>query len=358
MNLKKEYTDPSKPGAFAGFEGFYKALKKRNFKVTKSKILKFLQNQETYTLHRRKINNFPRKRVIVNGLNDTWQLDLVDMSKMSGQNNGYTFLLTAIDVLGKQAKAEKLKNKNQHTVTKAFEKMLKGVKPRKIQVDNGKEFYNSVFEKLLKENNIKMCSTDSDLKASVVERFNRTLKEKMWRYFTEKQTNKWIDIIDDLIDSYNNTYHSSIKIEPINVNLENEDKIYENLYGFKKNEGDSSFLKKFKFSFGDFVRLSKIKKTFEKGYTRNFTREVFQVDKIKATNPVSYNLVDMKSEKLIGSFYEQELQKVENKQRAFVIDKILKTKISKNKKLYFVSWKDYSSENNSWVSEEHLKLIK
>jgi hypothetical protein len=75
MNLKKEYTDPSKPGAFAGFEGFYKALKKRNFKVTKSKILKFLQNQETYTLHR-KINNFPRKRVRVNGLNDTWQLDL------------------------------------------------------------------------------------------------------------------------------------------------------------------------------------------------------------------------------------------------------------------------------------------
>jgi len=358
MNLKKEYTDPSKPGAYAGFEGFYRALKKRKINVTKAKIQKFLQNQETYTLHKRKINNFPRKKVRVNGLNDTWQLDLVDMSKMSDQNNGYTFLLTAIDVLGKKAKAEKLKNKNQHSVTKAFEKMLNGVKPRKIQVDNGKEFYNSVFEKLLKENNIKMYSTDSDLKASVVERFNRTLKEKMWRYFTENQTNKWIDIIDDLVDSYNNTYHSSIKIEPINVNSENENKVYENLYGFKKNEGDSSFLPKFKFSIGDFVRLSKIKKTFEKGYTRNFTREIFKVEKIKATNPVSYVLVDLKGENLIGSFYEQELQKVENNQRAFVIDQILKTKIKKNKKLFFVSWKDYSSENNSWVSEENLKFLK
>ena len=358
MNLNKEYTDPSKPGAFAGFDGFYKALKKRKSNISREKVQKFLEGQETYTLHKPKLKNFPRKKVRVNGIDDTWQLDLVDMSKMSSQNNGHNFLLTAIDVFGKKAKAEKLKNKNQHTVTKAFEKMIKHNKPRKIQVDNGKEFYNSVFEKLLEKNNIKMYSTDSDVKASIVERFNRTLKEKMWRYFTENQTNKWTDILDDLIDSYNNSYHRSIKIEPNKVSPENENQIYENLYGFKKNEGDSTFLKKFKFSIGDFVRLSKIKKTFEKGYTRNYTREIFLIENIKPTNPVSYILTDLKGEKLFGSFYEQELQKVINSQNAFVIDKILKTKVQKNKKLYFVSWKDYSSENNSWVSEDNIKLKK
>ena len=356
VDLLKEYTDPSKPGAFAGFSGFYNALKKRKNNVSKGRALKFLQTQDAYTLHKPKRINFKRKRVMVNGLDEIWQLDLVDVSKLSSQNQGYNFILTAIDVLGKKAQAIKLKNKNQNTVTNAFAKMIKTTKPSKIQVDNGKEFYNSVFEKLLKDNDIKMYSTDSDVKASIVERFNRTLKEKMWRYFTEKQTNKWIDILDDLIDSYNNSYHRSIKIEPVNVNKDNEDKIYENLYGYKKNEGDSSILKKFKFSVGDFVRLSKIKKTFEKGYTRNFTREIFVVDKIIAKNPVSYKLVDLKGEYLIGSFYEQELQKVDYKGKKFVVEKILKTKTVKNKKQYFVSWKDYSSDFNSWVSEENIKL--
>ena len=106
------------------------------------------------------------------------------------------------------------------------------------------------------------------------------------------------------------------------------------------------------------MRLSKIKKTFEKGYTRNFTREIFVVDKIIAKNPVSYSLLDLKGERLIGSFYEPELEKVDNKGKIFTIDKILKTKIIKNRKNYFVSWKDYSSDYNSWVSEENLKLKK
>jgi hypothetical protein len=348
MNLRKEYIDPSKPGSFSGFTGFFNALKKRKVKISRGKVIKFLQSEDAYTLHKPKIKNFKRKRVMVNGLNDIWQLDLVDVSKIATQNSGYNFILTAIDVFGKIAQAAKLKNKSQNTVTNAFKEMIKKIKPNKIQVDNGKEFYNSVFEKLLKENNIKMYSTDSDVKASVIERFNRTLKEKMWRYFTEKGTNKWVDILDDLILSYNNTYHSSIKTEPNNVSKVNEDKIYENLYGFKKEEGDSSILKK----------LSKIKKTFEKGYTRNYTREIFVIDKIIAKNPVSYNLLDLKGEKLIGSFYEPELQKVDFKGKLFVIDKILKTKIVKDKKEYFVSWKDYSSDFNSWVSDKNINLKK
>ena len=355
--LNKIYTDPKEPGSYSGFSGFSKALKTKKLNISSSTIKKYLQTQDAYTLHKPKRIHFTRKRVLVSGIDSCWQLDLADMSSLKTSNKGYTFILTAIDVFSKKAQAIKLKNKNQINVTNAFAQMIKKNKPLKIQVDNGKEFYNSTFQKLLQENGIQMYSTDSDVKASIIERFNRTLKEKMWRYFTDKSTNKWIDILDDLIASYNSAYHSSIKIEPINVTKLNEDKIFENLYGYARLEGDlSSSLNKFKFAIDDFVRISKIKKTFEKGYTRNFTREIFKIKSIKAKNPVSYNLIDLKGEKLIGSFYEEELQKVDYKGKLFYIDKILKTKLVKNKKLYFVSWKNYSSDFNSWVSEERIKL--
>jgi hypothetical protein len=338
--LNKIYTNPKEPGSYSGFSGFSKALKTKNLNISRSDIKKYLQTQDAYTLHKPKRIHFKRKRVLVSGIDSCWQLDLADMSSLKASNKGYTFILTAIDVFSKKAQAIKLKNKNQINVTKAFARMIKKHKPLKIQVDNGKEFYNGYFEKLLKENGIEMYSTDSDVKASIIERFNRTLKEKMWRYFTDKSTNKWIDILDDLIASYNSAHHSSIKIEPNNVTKLNEDKIFENLYGYNRLEGDSSsFLNKFKFAPNDFVRISKIKKTFEKGYTRNFTREIFKIKSIKAKNPVSYNLVDLKGEKLIGSFYEEELQKVDYKGKLFFIDKIIKKKLLKIKSFILLAGK-------------------
>ena len=145
----------------------------------------------------------------------------MDVSPINNEKNGNKFILTAIDVFGKVGRADPLKNKEKGSVRDAFALMIKKVKPNKVQCDKGKEFYNSLFQKLLKENDIKMYSTDSDLKASVVERFNRTIKEKMWRYFTETNTKKWINILPELIKSYNNSYHRSIKRKPNDVNKSN-----------------------------------------------------------------------------------------------------------------------------------------
>ena len=143
-------------------------------------------------------------------------------------------------------------------------------------------------------------------------------------------------------------------MKPNQVTKENEAKVYENLYKYKKGEGDSSSLPKFKFKIGDFVRISKIKKTFEKGYTRNWTREIFVVNSIKPTVPVSYKLLDLKGDNLIGSFYELELQKIDYTGKAFEIEKIIKKKKVKGELKYFVSWKGYPSNFNSWVTEKRL----
>ena len=352
--LEKIYFDPSISGSYSGASGFIKALKDKKINVKKADVKKFLETKDAFTLHEPKRINFTRKRVRVGGINRLWQLDLADLSALKSQNDGYTFILSTIDVFSKKGYMIKLKNKNQHTVAAAFEKILMHSKCDKIQVDKGTEFYNETFKALLKKHGIEMYSTDSDVKASVVERFQRTIKEKMWRYFTANSTNKWIDVLDNLILAYNDSYHRSIKMKPNQVTKENETKVYENLYKYKKGEGDSSSLPKFKFKIGDFVRISKIKKTFEKGYTRNWTREIFVINSVKPTVPVSYKLLDLKGDNLIGSFYELELQKIDYIGKAFEIDQIIKKKKVKGQEQYFVSWKGYPSNFNSWVTEKRL----
>jgi hypothetical protein len=168
---------------------------------------------------------------------------------------------------------------------------------------------------LLKENEIEIYSTENEEKSCVVERWNGTMKQKMFKYFTANDTNKYYDVLDELVNVYNNTKHSSIKMTPVEAsNKENESTVYENLYGVSDaQESDSESKKnvayKPKFAVGDRVRITKKKGTFEKGYTNRWTREIFVISEVLKTNPITYKIVDLKDENIIGSFYEQELQK-------------------------------------------------
>ena len=203
INLTKLYTTPSRPGAFAGQAAFIKSLKHK--KINKQEIKNFLSSIDAYTLHVPKKKVFFRRKVVVPEMNHTWQADLVDVSKYADENENNKFLLTIIDVFSKFAWAIPLKNKNGKTVTDAFSKIFGNRTCSKLQVDKGSEFYNKDFLGFCKKNNITLYSTQSELKACVVERFNRTLREKMHRYFTFADNNKYINVLDDLLQSYNNS---------------------------------------------------------------------------------------------------------------------------------------------------------
>jgi hypothetical protein len=144
------------------------------------------------------------------------------------------------------------------------------------------------------------------MKASMVERANRTLKNYMFRYLTANNTLKYIDILPKLVDAYNNRKHSIIKIEPINVTKKNEKKLWNMLYAdyLKKS------IKKFKFKINDEVRISKYKKTFKRGYLPNYTDEIFTVIDRLNTIPATYKLMDDNNEILEGIFYNNELIKI------------------------------------------------
>ena len=256
-------------------------------------------------------------------------MDLVDMGKYSkagqNQNKGYYWILTAVEILSRYAFAIPVYRKDTKNMTKAVDELLKQFKerfgkyPKVAQFDEGKEFYNVGVKELLKKHNVEYFSTNSDRKAAIVERFNRTLKTSMWKYFYSKGTYNWINHVDELVDNYNHTKHSSILMKPADVNKSNKDQVWITLYGYPL--GDLPLPK---FRIGDTVRISKYKNIFTKGYEANFTEEIFKIVKVFRGDPNMYEIEDHEGEPIIGKFYEQELSAVDKKDDVYRVEKILK----------------------------------
>ena len=301
-------------------------------------------------LHKPITRNFKKRRVISYGVDKIWAADLIEVQKYSKWNKGVKYLLTVIDIFSKYGWIVALNDKKTESVSLAFDLIFEKSerKPEKLWTDKGSEFISKHFKDFLKKNNITLYHTQNEEKSSVVERWNKTMKNKMWKMFSANNNTVYWDKLDKLVNGYNNTVHSSIEMTPTEASKkENENKVFANLYG------DLIYLKpkNQKFFIGDKVRLSKYKRpVFDKGYTPNWTEEVFVVDKVMLTKPVTYHIVDLLGEKVEGSFYEKELQKA--KQQTFRIEKVIRRDNKKKKAL--VKWKGYSDKFNSWVSFKDL----
>ena len=220
------------------------------------------------------------------------------MQLTSKYNKGIRYLLSVIDLFSKHAWVAPLKDKKGVSIVNAFQSILNSSKrkPNKIWINQGSEFYNNHFKKWLKDNDIDMYSTHNEGKPVVTERFIRNLKNKIFKHMTAISKNVYFDVLDDIVDEYNNTYHKTIKMKPIDVK---SDSFFE--YNEESNEKDP------KFKIGDHVRISKFKIVFVKGYSPNWSEEVFVIKKIKSTVPWTYAISDINGEEIIVSFYEKEL---------------------------------------------------
>ena len=252
-----------------------------------------------YELHKAVIKKFHKRKVHTQFKDNIWGVDLADMQSLSKKDKGIKYLLCAIDLFSKYAFVIPLKDKKGISIVNAFNKIIKqsNRKPNKIWVDQGSEFYNRVFKKWLSDNDIIMYSTFIEGKSVVAEIFIGTLKNKSYKHMTATGKNVYYDILDDVVNEYNNTKHSTIKMKPIDVG--NNKKVYID----EHNEKDS------RFKVGDRVRISKFKNIFAKGYTPNWSTEIFIINKINDTVPYMYNLKDLNGEEIIDSFYDRELQK-------------------------------------------------
>ena len=310
-------------------------------------------NELANELHKPIRHKFQKRLVFAKNVDDIWAADLVEMQTLAKYNNGQKYILMVIDVFSKYGWAVPIKSKTGLAVADALRKVLKMASPAMLWTDKGKEFYNKNVAALLHKHNIKLYSTENDEKASVVERWNRTIKTKMWKYFSANNTKRYIDILQELIDKYNNTKHSSIGCTPtVAREPSSYQHVFEKLYA--KNTAERR--KESKYHLGDKVRITKKKKQFEKGFTPNWTEEIFTISKVKSTKPPTYIIQDLNGETIKGSFYEAELQKTN--QDTFRIDKIVKKRTTKDGiKEAYIKWKGYNNNFNTWLPVSSLERL-
>lgn len=210
------------------------------------------------------------------------------------------------------------------------------------------EFYNSKILGLFHRLGIQYFSVQSDTKNAIVERFNRTIKTIMFRAFTDRGNHKWVDIISDILQSYNNSYHRTIKMAPNQVSLANEATVRSTIYTPKA--GGRPVFKQ-----GDLVRLARKDSIFRKGYLENWTFEVFKIDKINKTVPVTYTVVEFNGSPVTGSFYKEELQKINKDKDIWSVEKIIKKRKLRDGSVELrVKWLGFDNSYNSWVKQSDV----
>ena len=299
-------------------------------------------------LHRLSRKNFKRRRYVVKSINESIQADLIEMIKYSKINNGFKYILAVIDTFSKFAWVRAIKSKNAKDVSSAMNDILLKIlpPPKNLQTDQGKEFYNKEFNALMKIYKIKHYSVYTTIKCAIVERFIKSYKNLLYKQFSLQGNYRWINILNSLIEQYNASYHRTIKMAPAQVNKKNERAILQRAYTNLKIANKIN-----KFSIGDHVRISRYRSVFDKGYTPNWSNEIFIIRDVKLTNPTTYLLKDKKGENILGGFYELELQKVKHSD-VYLVEKILKKKGNQ----YFIKWFGLDNSYNSWIDKKNLNI--
>jgi hypothetical protein len=340
--MEKLYYEASQPGSYGGV----KPLVRYSGSSVHS-VKNWLSSQDAYTLHKPIRKKFVRRKTFSKGINDLFQADLADMQNLARYNDNFRYLLTCICVFSKFAFAIPVKDKRAASIADAFEKIFSQRTPNFIQTDRGTEFLNHEVQRKFQKYNVKhYWSFNDDIKCSICERFNRTIKGKIFHYLTHRNTDRWVDVIDELVKSYNNSFHRTIGMSPIEVNSENEDEVAKRMYPPKPKL-------EWKYKIGDKVRITKYKHVLQKGYLPNWTEEIFTITERFPTFPVTYRVTDLSGDDIKGKFYEPELQLITKTDDAYIVEKVLKTRKRNGKLEYFVKWRGYPDKFNSWTTDVH-----
>lgn len=354
--LSKIYYDPKHPASFSNVDKLWLATNK---KISKKKIKEWLSGQETYTRHKPIRRKFRRSCYFLENLDSFWETDLLIMpNDYAEHNDGVKYVLVVIDCFSKFLFVAPLKRKTTEAIIEGFKVIFSKTNRRcqRLASDKGGEYVSKKFKKFMKDNDIIYNTTNNDdIKCAISERVIKTVKHRLFKYLYHANSFRYIDVLDDIVDAYNNSYHRTIKMTPNEVNERNILQVYENIKDSCKVPAKK---KRPKLKVGDHVRISKYKNVFAKGYEANFSEEIFVIKAIVKRDPIVYKLVDLLGEDLTGTFYENEVVKVKYEKAPLkVIEAVIKERRIGRTTQYLVKWRNWPAKFNSWVSSKDIKTI-
>ena len=352
-NFKKLY---KKQGGVSYLTGNAKILfdeyrtKNLKPKIKLHNVVTFLSKQVPYTVHRSARDNFPRNKFYVKFIGDVLAGDLADLKTFKEKNDGYAYILCIIDCFSKKAYAEPLKDKTAENTLNKFKIIKKNIqyKIHNLAVDNGGEFRSS-FANFCKKSKINLYQVQGTMKNAIIERFIQTLKTRLFRYIRLSGTHRWIDILPKILETYNKSYHRSIKMTPNDVSVTNSHIVYKTMFPGRV------VRKPKKFRVGDIVRISKTyKKDLQKAYEGRWSLAVYRIKGFKYTPRgmyAMYCLEEAHSKKAFGNywFYGSQLQKVDEQTFASPETKYELQVLKKAGKYSLIKWLDYHDTKPVWI---------
>ena len=362
MDLSDIYFDPRNPGSFGGVEKLFRQAKLKYPSVKRDQVRDWLASRFEYSLFKDARKKWKRNKIYVSRIDEQWEIDLLDYTNFSRQNSGVKYLLVIIDVFSKYLFALPLKTKKADEIVAAFVKLFRtsGRIPSKIRSDRGLEFENSKFRQMCKEYNINFfTTTNSTIKCAVVERVNRTLRNRLERLMAHRGRRRYIDALDKIVQSYNRTMHRSIRMPPGEVSLEDEPIVFENLYGAPNMLDLARHGKlKPKFEIGEQVRQKYDLKPLEKSYYQRWTDIVYKIDKVLNKLFKPQFVLSLEGRKFKRTFYPEELQKVKvDDDSVYLVEKIIRYRTKDKQRQALVKWKGYPSTHNEWIPMDQIQNL-
>jgi hypothetical protein len=276
--------------------------------------------------------------------------------KYARQNSGYRFLAVFIDIFSRYIWVEPKKSKRNDETLKAIHRIFrKGRKPLYLRTDQGNEFTGKYVQHYLSKNNVHHFTALNPLHANYAERVIRTLKGKLYRFFTANQTFRYIDHLEDIVDSYLNTVHRSTKMKPIDITEKNAQDVYEKLY-LPQQIIEENKPVNYTFEIGDKVHMAMDRSVFHKAYKETYFHEIFEVFRRTPTHPPRYKLRDLLKVELKGTFYAQQLTKVPFDYTADLqrLEKVVRYRKGTHGKEALIRWKGYSTKYDTWLSVKDI----
>lgn len=352
--LEKIFYSVNHASSYRGIDNLMRTIRKeKKHKINRKQLINWLSSQETYTAFKPAKRSFKRRKIIAISKNHIWELDCAYMTKYKNYNNNYKFFLLCVDVLSRYVRTFPLKTLQGKEMVEALSEVTKDAKPTKVRSDFGSEFINKHVKDFWAKLGVEFYYSRNEVKSALAERSIQTLKSKLVKYMHKNKTKKWVKALSSITKSYNDTYHRSLKMSPSEAMKKPNHELYFAQYftaEMKKN-------RKFKFNINDKVKISVLKKTFQRAYDEKWSKEVFFImDRWKSSELPVYRIKSMTNEPIVGTFYEEELQLVSLRaDDVFIIERVIKTRIKNKKEQSLIKWLGYETE--SWIDSDQIENV-